>query len=90
MFRLSLDVPSTPLNELAFMKKADLPKIYLEINPLQTLKDQSQSNTRIKSTDLIVAWILLRMTNNKVFTLECNQNVIRKLQTGLAFASLHS
>ena len=47
------------------MKKADLPKIYLEINPLQTLKDQSQSNARIKSTDLIVAWILLRMTDNK-------------------------
>ena len=55
------------------MKKADLPKIYLEINPLQTLKDQSQSNARIKSTDLIVAWILLRMTDNKLFTFECNQ-----------------
>ena len=55
------------------MKKADLPKIYSEINHLQTLTDQSQSNARIKYTDLTVAWILLRMTDNKLFTLECNQ-----------------
>ena len=55
------------------MKKADLPKIYSEINHLQTLTDQSQSNARIKYTDLTVAWILLGMTGNKLFTLECNQ-----------------
>ena len=55
------------------MKKPDLLKIYSEINPLQTLEDQSKSNARIKSTDLTIAWILLRMTGNKLFKLECNQ-----------------
>ena len=70
--RWSLDVPSTQLNELVFMKKPDLLKIYSEINPLQTLEDQSKSNARIKSTDLTIAWILLRMIGNKLFKLECN------------------
>ena len=71
--RRSLDVLSNQLNELVFMRNPDLPKIYTEINSLQILKDKSKSNPGIKSTDLTAAWILLRMTGNKLFTLECNQ-----------------
>ena len=71
--RRSLDVPLTQLNELLFMRKPDLPKIYSEINALQILKDKLKSKARIKSTDLTTTWILVRMTGNKFFSLECNQ-----------------
>ena len=41
--RRPLDVPSTQLNELVFMRKPDLPKIYSEINPLQILRNKLKS-----------------------------------------------
>ena len=66
--RRSLDVPPTQLNKLIFMRKPDLPKIYLEINPLQILKDKSKSNARIKSTtDFTNACILLPLTDNVIY-----------------------
>ena len=66
----------TQLNELVFMKKPGLPKIYSEINPLWIWKGKSISEARIKSTDLTTTWILLRMAGNKLFTLECNQKTL--------------
>ena len=72
----SLDVPSTQLNELVFMRNPmTFPKIYSEINPLQIPKEKSKSNARIKSIDFTTAWSLLHMTNNKLFTLKCNQKI---------------
>ena len=52
------------------MRKPNLPKIYSEINPLQILKDKSKPNASIKFIDLTTAWILLRMTGNKLLTLK--------------------
>ena len=74
--KFSLDVPSTQLNELVFMRTPmTFPKIYSEINPIQIPKEKSKSNTRIKCTDFTTAWTLLHMASNKLFTLKCNQKI---------------
>ena len=81
----SLDVSSTKLNELLFMRKLDLPKIYFEINPLQILKDKSksilQSNPKI---------LQLHGFSHAWQAASClHWNIVRKLQTGLDFASVN-
>ena len=54
------------------MRRPDLPQNLLGNQPSSNPK---KSNARIKSTDLITAWILSRMTGNKLFTLKCNQKI---------------
>ena len=91
----SLDVPSTQLNELVFIRNPIIfPKIYMEINLFKSQK--KNQNQTLESNPLILQlhglFYILQL--HRLFyiwqaTNYLHWNAIRKFQTGLAFGNLH-
>ena len=72
--RRSISLPPTPMEEIRFFKDTVFPTYYSEVNIEELLcgiVSESQSN----SGSLTAAWILLRITGNKIFNLDIHQKI---------------
>ena len=71
--RRSISLPSVPMDELQMLTKPVLPERYSAKN--HEILQCNTSDSRIGSSCLTAAWILLRITGNMLFEVDCTQCV---------------
>ena len=69
--RRSIEIPAIPLDEINFESKPILPKYYFTDETINSIKQ----NSVLQLFDLNSTWILLRLTGNKMFSFDVQQNV---------------
>ena len=83
--RRSISVPTMAMEEFQAIAKPILPTYYSKVKLCKLLQEQ-KSESRCYSSSLTAAWILLRITGNRLFTIDIPQKIpswtgFRKLVT---------
>ena len=82
----SISLPPASIERLDMLKKPELPRSYSEITLTDFVQETIKSDSRTYSSTLTTSWLLLRITGNKLITLNCDQKIpswtgFRKLMT---------